>query len=71
MSPPHNQAAHDRYNSEPHPSRPFGAALGGKHAGQLEPLPRIGRTIKPRAAGPCKVCGERRFFCDCDNGEGE
>lgn len=62
--PPHNQAAHDRYNSEPHPSKPFGAALGGKHANHFEPLPRIGLTVKPRAAGACKVCGERRFWCE-------
>lgn len=64
--PPHNQPSHDRYNAEQHPARPFGSALAGKHAGHLEPLPRIGRTVKPRAAGPCKACGERRFFCDCE-----
>lgn len=68
----HNQAAHDRYNSEAHPSKPFGAALGGgKYSGVVERPPIIGRTVKPRAAGACAVCGERRWFCDCDNGESE
>ena len=66
MSPPANPT-HDRYNSEAHPARPFGSALGGEYAGKFEPLPRIGRTVKPRAAGPCQVCGERRFFCDCED----
>lgn len=52
------------------PHHAFGSALGGKHgANPLAPPPLIGRTVKPRAAGPCSVCGERRFFCDCDNGE--
>jgi hypothetical protein len=31
------------------------------------PPPLIGRTAKPRSAGPCKVCGERRFFCECED----
>lgn len=66
--PPHHQQVHDRYNSEPHPSRPFGAALGGKHgANPLATPPLVGRTVKPRAAGPCKVCGERRYFCECED----
>ena len=46
------------------PHRPFGSALGNRYVGRVERPPIIGRTIKPRAAGPCKVCGERRFFCE-------
>lgn len=54
------------------PHRPFGSALKGLHGNDpLAAPPRIGRTVKPRAAGACKVCGERRFFCGCDNGDGE
>lgn len=58
-------------NARPSKLRPFGSALASQYAGTVERCHRIGRTIKPRAAGPCKLCGERRFFCDCDNGEGE
>jgi hypothetical protein len=68
--PPHNQPILARDLGDG-PHRPFGSALGGKHAGQLERLPRIGRTVKPRAAGPCKVCGERRFFCEHELGDDE
>jgi hypothetical protein len=51
------------------PHRPFGSALRGEksNAGMVERCPRIGRTVKPQAAGPCKVCGERRFFCECED----
>jgi hypothetical protein len=49
------------------PHRPFGSALIGGDGGHASPLPRIGRTIKPKAAGPCKVCGERKYFCGCES----
>lgn len=50
------------------PHRPFGSALiDNKYAGTVERCPRIGRTVKPLAAGACKVCGERRFFCECED----
>jgi hypothetical protein len=29
--------------------------------------PLIGRTVKPSFLGPCKQCGERRFFCGCED----
>ena len=29
--------------------------------------PLVGRTVKPRFLGPCKVCGERRWFCECED----
>jgi hypothetical protein len=48
------------------PHRPFGSALRGDNAGMVERCPRIGRTIKPQSAGPCGVCGERRWFCECE-----
>lgn len=48
------------------PHRPFGSALRGA-GGHVERCPVIGRTIKPQAAGPCKVCGERRWFCECED----
>lgn len=69
--PPHNQATHDRYNSEAHPARPFGSALGGKYGGQVERCPVIGPTIKPRFVGPCAVCGESRFWCEHELGGDE
>jgi hypothetical protein len=47
------------------PHRPFGSALRAGNAGLVERCPRIGRTIKPQSAGPCGVCGERRWFCEC------
>lgn len=33
------------------------------------PPPITVRPIKPSFVGPCKVCGERRFFCDCEDGQ--
>lgn len=56
------------------PHRPFGAALGGKYAGNLEPLPRIGRTRRLRSEPPCSICGNRsawRCDCDCETGDDE
>lgn len=29
--------------------------------------PLVGRTVKPRFLGPCRVCGERRWFCECED----
>lgn len=52
------------------PHRPFGSALQGVHGNDPLKAPElIGRTVKPRSAGPCGVCGERRFFCDCDDAQ--
>lgn len=48
------------------PHRPFGSALRTGDGAMVERLPRIGRTVKPRSVGPCKVCGERNFFCECE-----
>jgi hypothetical protein len=54
------------------PHRPFGSALKGLHGNDaLATPPLIGRTVKPQAAGPCKLCGERRFFCDCEETDDE
>jgi hypothetical protein len=53
------------------PHRPFGSALRGDNAGLVERFPRIGRTIKPQSAGPCGVCGERRWFCECEDDLGD
>lgn len=46
------------------PRRPFGSALKPNRG---EPIQLIGRTVKPRSVGPCRVCGERNFFCDCED----
>ena len=63
----HNQPLHDRYNSEQHPARPFGCQLGGKHAGHVEPLPRIGRTRRLMSEPPCSECGNKSAWrCDCE-----
>ena len=64
MSPPANPIIRANDDCFARPLRRFGSALGGKYAGILERAPRIGRTVKPRAAGPCKVCGERRWWCE-------
>jgi hypothetical protein len=65
----HHQQPRDVWaeiNARPSTLRPFGSALRDGPGAIVERCPRIGRTVKPRAAGPCKVCGERRFFCDCE-----
>lgn len=51
------------------PHKPFGSALPPHAGGKAPPIPRVGRTVKPRSLGPCKVCGERRFFCECESGD--
>jgi hypothetical protein len=71
MTPPHNQSAHDRYNSEQHPRRPFGSQLGGKHSPDALATPPLitVRPIRPRFIGPCKGCGDRYFGCECEIGD--
>lgn len=51
------------------PHRPFGSALSKGDGAIVERCPRIGRTVKPRAAGPCPICSETRWFCDCEGDE--
>jgi hypothetical protein len=50
------------------PHRSFGAALEPKTDGRLvTPELITERLIRPRSMGPCKLCGERRWICDCDD----
>jgi hypothetical protein len=66
----HNQAAHDRYNSERHPRRPFGSQVGGKHVGTIERCPRIGRTRRLMSEPPCPACGNKSAWrCECEIGD--
>lgn len=64
MASHHQHDVWAEINARPSKLRPFGSALVGTHAGIVERAPRIGRTVKPRAAGACKVCGERRWWCE-------
>lgn len=64
--PPANPI-HERYNSEPHPSRPFGAALGGKYTGTVERCPVIGKTRRLMSEPPCPSCGNKSAWrCECE-----
>jgi hypothetical protein len=52
------------------PHKAFGSALGGKHAGQVERLPRIGRTRRLMSEPPCQSCGNKSAWrCDCEVSE--
>lgn len=48
------------------PHRAFGSALDARTDQRIETPELITeRLIRPRSMGPCKLCGERRFICDC------
>lgn len=58
-------------NARPSKLRPFGSALAGIYGPDplaTPPLVTV-RPIRPRGAGPCKSCGERRYCCECEVAE--
>jgi hypothetical protein len=52
------------------PHRAFGSALPPRYRDKLETPPLI--TERPRklqSSPPCEQCGERIFYCDCEEPE--